>query len=105
MSDVHAAPPVGTHDVGMTRPPLVYATSAAVEQACRVLPAGECVEQAVARLAACGRVTRYRYDGLCTKGTPDRWANGDGWSARVTRSCGRLDPSRSAWLVVEVVAR
>jgi len=87
------------------RPPLVYATAAAVEQARRVLPAGACIEREVARLALCGRVSRFRSDGQRTHGTPDRWANGDGWSARVTRSVGRLDPSRSAWLVVEIVRR
>jgi hypothetical protein len=83
----------------------VYATAHAIAQARELLPSGTCVEREVARLALAGRLSRYRHDGECTRGTPDRWANGDGWCARVTRSVGRLDQTRPAWLVVEVIAQ
>ena len=86
-------------------PPLVYATAAAIEQAARILPRGAVLEVEVARLATCGRLSRWRHDGERSHGTAERWANGDGWVARVTRSTGRLDPTRSAWLVLEVRPR
>jgi hypothetical protein len=86
-------------------PPLVYATADARRQAEAALPPGACVEVEVARRVERSQLSRHGRSGAVLANRDERWTHSKGWSARLVRSSGRLDPSRRAWLVVEIVAR
>lgn len=85
---------------------LVYATPAAREQAAEILPPGHCIEVEVARriTRSSSPYTRFTYTGgRLEPGL--RAMHCEDWTAFLRRDRARLDPGRTAWLVVAVEGR
>jgi len=74
----------------VSRPPLVYASEAALAQARGLLPAGAVLENVIARLIQDGAV-----DGDGARG----YVVGDGWRAAFARVPGKHRPTPKAWLI------